>query len=140
MIARIEHANITVPDIDAAIAFLKAVEPEFKVMHDSGSLGDYRWAHVGTADNYFALEESHEPTPDASLKRRYADFGVNHVGMVVSGVDALAERLLKAGYTEGYRAERHPARIRRYFLDSAGMEWELVEYLTDDPSKRFDYS
>ena len=28
---RIEHANITVPDIDAAIAFLKVVAPDFEV-------------------------------------------------------------------------------------------------------------
>ncbi len=29
MVAYLEHANITVPDIDAAIAFLKVVEPNF---------------------------------------------------------------------------------------------------------------
>lgn len=139
MLARIEHANLTVPDIDAAIAFLKTVEPAFEVLHDSGSGGDYRWAHVGTRESYLALEEPHQPTPDARKARRYADWGVNHVGFVVPDVDAAAERLLAAGYEEGFRAERHPARVRRYFHDSAGFEWELVEYLTDDPDERFRY-
>ena len=58
---------------------------------------------------------------------------------MVAQVDAGADRLLAAGYTEGFMAERHPARIRRYFLDAAGMEWELGEYLTDDPGQRFSY-
>jgi hypothetical protein len=26
-----------------------------------------------------------------------------------------------------------------YFFDSAGFEWELVEYFTDDPSLRYQY-
>lgn len=31
---RIEHANITVPDIDAAIDFIKIVAPDFQVRMD----------------------------------------------------------------------------------------------------------
>lgn len=139
MAARIEHANLTVPDIDAAIAFLKTVEPGFEVMHDSGSASGYRWVHVGTREGYFALEEPHEPVAAPGQARRYSDYGINHIGFVVEDVDAVAGRLLQAGYTEGYRAERHPARIRRYFEDKAGFEWELVQYLTEDPAARFDY-
>ncbi|HYE76529.1 MAG TPA: VOC family protein, partial [bacterium] len=50
MPAYLEHANITVPDIDAAIAFLTTAFPEFQVRHDSGPRpGDeIRWVHVGT--------------------------------------------------------------------------------------------
>ncbi len=40
MTARLEHANITVPDIDAAIEFLLTLEPGFRVRHDSGAAGD----------------------------------------------------------------------------------------------------
>ena len=140
MTVRIEHANLTVPDIDATIRFLQCVDPGFRVLNDAVGQGGYRWAHIGTPVGYFALEEPHEPTPDAALKRRYADFGVNHIGLVVDDVDALADRLLAAGYSEGFVSERHPARIRRYFLDSAGMEWEFVQYLSDDPEVRFSYS
>ncbi|MFQ5624024.1 MAG: VOC family protein [Paracoccaceae bacterium] len=139
MVARLEHANITVPDIDAAIAFLMALEPAFRVRHDSGSQGDYRWVHVGTDDSYVALEEPHEPTPDASMARRYTDFGINHTGWVVDDIEAACARLDAAGYTQGYQSEAHRFRIRKYYLDAAGFEWELVQYLSDRPQERASY-
>lgn len=140
MVARLEHANLTVPDIDAAIDFLKAVEPAFRVLHDAGDSGGYRWVHIGAGETYLALEEPHEAVADARMARRYADYGINHIGLVVDDVDAAAARLAARGYREGHRAERHPARVRRYFLDAAGFEWELVQYLTDSPEERFSYS
>ncbi len=139
MTVRLEHANITVPDIDAALDFLSHLAPDFAVMHDGQNPDGYRWVHFGTPQNYLALEEPHEPTPDAGLKRSYRDYGVNHLGLVVDDVDSTAERLKKAGYKENHVSERHPARLRRYFLDSAGMEWELVQYLSDDDTQRFSY-
>lgn len=139
MTARFEHANITVPDVDAAIAFLGCIEPRFRILHDDRSEQGYRWVHFGTPQGYFALEDPHVDTPDAALKRRYRDFGVNHIGLVVEDVDATSNRLKAAGYAETHVEERNDHRIRRYFLDSAGMEWELVQYLTDDPSKQFAY-
>ncbi|WP_112324041.1 VOC family protein [Oceanibium sediminis] len=139
MTARIEHANLTVPDLDAAITFLQTLEPDFEVLHDSGPGEEYRWVHVGTPAGYIALEEPHEPGKPGT-RARYADYGVNHVGFVVDDVDAVAERLLAAGYEEGFRAERHPSRIRRYFLDSNGFEWELVQYLVTAPEERFRYA
>ena len=140
MVARLEHANLTVPDIDAAIDFLIAVEPGFRVLHDSGSGDNYRWVHVGTTESYLALEEPHEPVADARMARRYTDYGINHIGLVVDDVAACAARLEAMGYREGHRAEVHPARIRRYFHDAAGFEWELVQYLADRPEDRFAYS
>lgn len=139
MIARIEHANFTVPDVDAAIGFLRCVEPDFRILHDGRAEDGHRWVHLGTEAGYFALEEPHEPTPDAIRARRYADYGVNHIGIVVADVDAVAERLMAAGYPETFQSEHHPARIRRYFHDPGGFEWELVQYLTDDPGARFSY-
>ena len=56
---RIEHVNITVPDIDAAINFLKIVAPDFDVRKDNNSLDSYRWAHIGNEKYYFALQEAH---------------------------------------------------------------------------------
>ena len=54
--------------------------------------------------------------------------------------EGVAGRLREAGYREGFVAPAHPYRIRKYFLDADGNEWELVEYLSDDPAKRNDYS
>ena len=52
---RIEHVNITVPDIDAAISFLKIVAPDFEVRKDNKPADNYRWVHIGNDSYYFAL-------------------------------------------------------------------------------------
>ncbi len=44
---RIEHLNITVPNIDAALAFLVIVAPDFNVRKDVKSPDRHRWVHVG---------------------------------------------------------------------------------------------
>lgn len=51
-----------------------------------------------------------------------------------------AERMRKAGYREGASELAHPHRKRRYFFDTEDTEWEFVEYLSDDPAQRNDYS
>lgn len=138
MTTRLEHANITVPDVDAAIAFLRCVDPTFVVMHDSGAAQGSRWVHVGSPDGYLALQSPYAPGR-APAQQRYHDVGVNHLGLVVDDAEAVAARLRAAGYRESYDPQNHPARLRRYFLDDAGVEWEFVQYLTDDPSERFSY-
>ena len=80
MVAYLEHANITVPDIDAAIAFLKVVEPAFTVRHDASPAGSYRWAHIGTDQSYIALQEPHVDATPQQAHRPYKDYGVNHLG------------------------------------------------------------
>ena len=127
----LEHANITVESIDAAVRFLTTAFPEFRV-RGSGVADGNRWAHVGTDETYLALNESSED--------RSSRGPLNHLGFVVDDVDGLAERLSGAGYREGFVAPPHPYRKRRYFHDADDIEWEFVEYLSDDPAKRNDYS
>lgn len=57
MVAYLEHANIAVPDLDAAMAFLQVVEPTFAVRHDASPAGNDRWAHIGTEQCSIALQE-----------------------------------------------------------------------------------
>ena len=66
MTAYLEHANITVPDIDAAIAFLTTVEPTFRVRHDETPEGSYRWEHICRIDSF---QESY-------LRRTGCDFHI----------------------------------------------------------------
>jgi len=139
MLARLEHANLTVPDIDAAIDFLVTLEPRFRVRHDSGTSGEYRWAHIGTDESYIALEEPHRPNPEAQLSTRYSDFGINHLGWVVESIDDVCARLEAKGFREGFQSEDHIFRKRRYYLDSAGFEWELVEYFTENTEEQTSY-
>lgn len=140
MTARIEHANLTVPDIDAAIRFLKAVEPDYEIMADRRSPDGVRWVHLGVNGTYLAIEEPHDRTAASELNPRYRNWGFNHLGLVVDDIAVAKERLEAAGFYEGHVPEINEFRIRRYFYDSAGLEWELVEYLTADPARRYGYT
>ncbi len=136
---RIEHANITVPDLDAATAFLAVVAPDFVVRHEDRSSQGYRWRHVGNAQCYFALQEPQPGSEAAPALGRYAGVGVNHFGLEVSGLEAMMRRLDAEGYARSYPVQREPGRLRAYFYDRAGFEWELIEYSTDDPAQRYRY-
>ena len=128
---QLEHANLNVHSIDAAIRFLTTAFPEFHV-RGGGVVDGKRWAHVGTDDTYLALNESGGGPPSGRT--------LNHLGYVVDDVDQLAARLSAAGYREGFLAPAHPHRKRRYFHDDDDIEWEFVEYLVEDPVLRNDYS
>ena len=139
MTTYLEHANVTVPSIDAAIEFLMTVDPSFAVRHDETPEGSYRWAHVGTDTTYIALQEPHLDAGESGVRRPYKDNGINHLAFCVQDLDACIERLDAAGYRRSIPVKPHPYRKRVYFFDSAGGEWELVQYLTDDFSKRNSY-
>ena len=126
----LEHANLTVDSIDACVAFLTTAFPEFGI-RGRGITEDRPWVHVGTDGTYVTLNESPEP--------RQGRGPFNHLGFVVDDVDGLADRLQAAGYREGIIAPPHPYRKRRYFHDTQDLEWEFVEYLSDDPAKRNEY-
>ncbi len=78
----LEHANITVADIDEAIVFLTTAFPDFKVRGkgESEQAGVIRkWLHIGTDETYIALEQvSSEEIGD---RRPYKDVGINHLGI-----------------------------------------------------------
>lgn len=130
----LEHANLWVANLDETAKFLTTALPHFRV-RGGGESGGNRWLHVGTATTYLALNEAPAPLRSKDDRRR-----LNHLGFVVDDVAAIHKRLLQAGYREGFKAGPHPYRKRLYFLDSEDLEWEFVEYLSDDPKERNDYS
>jgi catechol 2,3-dioxygenase-like lactoylglutathione lyase family enzyme len=136
----LEHANITVPDIPAAIAFLRLIDPDFVVRHDETPEGSSRWTHVGTDDFYVALQEPYIGATPEIAREAYVNFGVNHLAWVVDDFDAVIARLEAAGCRQGIDVARHPHRKRAYYFDSAGQEWEIVQYLSADPARRNDYA
>lgn len=136
MATYLEHANITVPDIDAAISFLMVIDPAFKVRHDESPEGSYRWVHIGTGQHYIALQEAHlDATPQSALPA-YKNYGMNHLGWVVDDFTAVISRLEEHGYKKGMPVQPEPYRKRAYYYDSAGFEWEIVQYLSDKPEER----
>lgn len=139
MNARLEHANLIVRDIDAEVAFLRTAFPEFSIRSDQTDDDGSRWVHVGTHETYIALSPaSIEP---AKRWKPYSGVpGMNHLAYEVDDVDALSERMTAAGYQNSTPPNNHPWRRRVYFYDPDGNDWEFIQYLTDDPAKRHDYS
>jgi len=135
MAGYLEHVNISVTDIDEAVRFFSTAMPDFRVRHDSGPGAD-RWVHLGTEETYISIHRA--PFRDEDELRQERP-GLSHVGFVVDDADALYRRMRRAGYREGFVPPPHPYRKRVYFLDSDGIEYEFVEYLSSEPSKKNDY-
>ena len=75
--------------------------------------------------------------PTESNRKPYVDDGINHVGWVVDDVEALRQKAIEAGYRTGdLYLEGEGSRKRAYIFDSVGNEWEFVEYLSDEDTKR----
>lgn len=134
---QIEHANMTVPDIQAATEFLLTAFPEARVRGEGKRPNNGLWRHVGSDSSYIALQQevsvSGEPGTD------YTQNGVNHLGFVVGAVAPIEQRLTEAGFQLSSLVVNEPNRKARYFYDSAGFEWEFVEYLFDTPEQRNRY-
>ncbi|MEH6578613.1 MAG: VOC family protein [Amphritea sp.] len=136
---RIEHANITVPDIDAAIKFLKIVAPDFEVRKDCTPAGSYRWVHIGNEDYYFALQQPHLDAEPEERLTAYKNYGVNHIGLVVSELQSIESKLLESGYEQSIATPQEHFRKRAYYFDEAGFEWELIEYLSGKTDEKYLY-
>jgi catechol 2,3-dioxygenase-like lactoylglutathione lyase family enzyme len=136
---RLEHANLSVRNVDAMVEFLLTAFPEFEVRHDASNAGDERWVHVGTEETYIAL---YQATAEIGPSRTpYGGRpGVNHLGYEVENVEALRARLWNAGYRDSSVLNEHPHRRRVYFVDPEGNDWEFVEYRSHNPRERNDYS
>jgi catechol 2,3-dioxygenase-like lactoylglutathione lyase family enzyme len=139
MTLRLDHANLAVRDVDGAIRFLQTAFPEFEVRGEGRTGIGGRWVHLGTPQLYLSLFEA--PLPAAEKWRPYAGRpGLNHLGFEVDDADAVRARLAAAGYEDSTVPNAHPHRKRVYFHDREGNDWEFVQYLSDDPAKRNDYS
>jgi catechol 2,3-dioxygenase-like lactoylglutathione lyase family enzyme len=137
MTVRLDHANLIVRDIDETTRFLQTAFLDFRVRGSGGTRGA-RWVHVGNDVTYLALNEA---TPDAEQWVPYSGKpGLNHLGFEVDDAEELRDRMRAAGYKDTSVPNSHPARTRVYFNDLDGNDWEFVQYLTDDPDKRNDYT
>lgn len=128
----LEHINITVEDIDKSILFFQTAFPQFRIRVADGE-GAERWVHLGTDDTYIAIQQNGKPM---NRPKDYSRNGINHLGFVVADVKAVAQRLLEAGYQKSYPMKEEKYRIRDYFVDHEGYEYEFVEYLSDKVEER----
>lgn len=95
---KIEHVNMTVPNIDVAIAFLKIVANAFIVRKDTCPPDSYRWAHVGNNDFYFALQEPHLVVEPKKALESNENFTVNHLALIVENRANIEQKLVQVGY------------------------------------------
>lgn len=138
MEVRLEHANLSVRDVEATVRFLTTAFPEFRVRGEGASRDGRRWVHVGTDDTYIALNQA-----KADSERHWIPYsgepGVNHLAYEVDDVESLRLRLKAAGYRDSTVPNAHPHRKRVYFHDPDGNDWVFVQYFSQDPAKRNDY-
>ena len=135
MKAYMEHVNLTVSDLENSVKFFKTAFPEFEIR--GGGESDFgKWIHFGSDESYLAITEdkSHENTGEL-----YQGTGINHVGFVVEDVDSVAKRLLAEGFSRNYPKQIQEYRIRDYFADKDGNQFEFVQYLSEVWDERNSY-
>lgn len=129
----LEHLHVNVNSLAATEAFLRAAVPQLQ-RRGGGDAPDYGpWVHYGSEQSYIAFTE---------VPGSVAPKALRHIGLMVDDVEALMARLEQAGYrpADSSALDGHPHRRRVYYVDDNGLDWEFVEYLSEDPAQRNDYS
>jgi catechol 2,3-dioxygenase-like lactoylglutathione lyase family enzyme len=119
--ATIEHANLTVSDIERSSELFQKLlgwhERWRGPARDGGET-----IHVGDHRSYLALYTDRRP------HGRFAKGEpLNHIGVVVDDLDAAEAVVLDAGLEAFNHADYEPGR-RFYFFDWDGIEFEVVSY------------
>lgn len=132
----LEHANITVNDLQEAIKFFQTAFPHFKIRGGGNDLRE--WVHLGDDTTYVAINQATQS--DLKVEKNYDKIGINHLGFVVDDVEKIADNLLKNGYLRDYPKQIEQFRIRDYFADADGNQFEFVQYLSDVVTEKNSYT
>jgi hypothetical protein len=135
-----DHVNISVVSIERTAEFLNVAFPHFKVR--GGGAGEYQgvktaWAHLGTDEEYISLNQT--SVMEVVARNGSQQTGINHAGFVVVDLGKLHTRYEEAGYTCQWLDES-PSRLRMYVTDHDNIQWEFIQYLSDDPAVQNDNS
>ena len=122
MKVRLEHANLSVRDVEALIRFLMTAFPEFRIRGEGTNRNVIRWVHVGTDDTYIVLNQAKAESARQWIPHS-GEPGVNHLAYEVDDVESLRLRLKAAGYRDSTVPNAHPHRKRVYFYDPDGNDW-----------------
>jgi predicted enzyme related to lactoylglutathione lyase len=132
----LEHLNLVVNDIPAALAFYQAAFPHWRIRQEGTSqwYGKSRkWLHFGDDYQYLTFNDN-----GVGHHRDLAGHqtGLAHFAFVTGNIDALVERLAEAGFALDHDGADEPYRRNVYFIDPNGFEVEFVQYLSDMPAQR----
>lgn len=131
----LEHANITVNDLQGAIKFFQTAFPHFKIRGGGNDMRE--WIHLGDDDTYIAINQAKQS--DLKADKNYDSIGINHLGFVVQDVEEIANNLLSNGYKRDYPKQVEQFRIRDYFADADGNQYEFVQYLSEVVQEKNSY-
>jgi catechol-2,3-dioxygenase len=132
----LEHFNITVNDLQESIKFFQTAFPHFKVRGGGNEMRE--WVHLGDDHTYIAINQAEQN--DKRINNSYDNIGINHLGFVVEDVEQIANNLLSNGYLRDYPKQVERFRIRDYFADADGNQFEFVQYLSDVVHEKNSYS
>ncbi len=132
----LEHANITVNDLQEAIKFFQTAFPHFKIR--GGGNNEREWVHIGDDNTYIALNQAKQN--DLGVSKNYDSVGINHLGFVVANVEEIANNLLSRGYKRDFPKQVERFRIRDYFADKDGNQYEFVQYLSEVVQEKNSYA
>jgi catechol 2,3-dioxygenase-like lactoylglutathione lyase family enzyme len=122
--ARLEHVNITVSDIDRTAAMLMEVFG-WRIRWRGPAASGGSTIHVGADNDYLAV---YMPPGGARAPLAYEKGApLNHVGVVVDDLHETERRVKAVGLTPFNHGAYEPGR-RFYFFDADGIEWEVVSY------------
>jgi catechol 2,3-dioxygenase-like lactoylglutathione lyase family enzyme len=125
----LEHAFLSVRNLDRTLAFYKTLFPDWVVRWEGTGMGGNRWLHFGPPGDgrpgYLSLCEF----PDAAApEEAYASIRVQHIGFAHPDVNGLVARLGAEGIEPGDRAD--DGRYRRVYVDDPDdHELEFVQEL-----------
>ncbi len=120
---RLEHANITVSNLDNSVEFyLRLLGGGVRWEGRTGA--GHRAAHIGDDRTYLSLFEAEAA---GRAPEDYAAVGFNHLGFEVDDLDSYRALLWEMGVAIKGEESYDPGR-RLYFYDPDGVEIELVEY------------
>lgn len=92
------------------------------------------WIHLGDDDSYIAINQAKQS--DLKADNNYNRIGINHLGFVVQDVQEIANNLLSNGYKRDYPKQVEQFRVRDYFADADGNQYEFVQYLIEVLQKK----
>lgn len=121
---QLEHVNITVSDPQRSADLLHDLFGWHIRWEGPSMLGGHT-IHIGTDDAYIALYSN--PDVKAANPRYNKGEPMNHIGVTVDDLDAVAAKVKAAGLEPGDYDIYDPGR-RFYFFDWNGIEWEVVSY------------
>lgn len=132
----LEHLNLVVKNIPAALTFYQAAFPHWHIRSQGQSewYGKPRdWLHFGDDYQYISFNNNGE---SSNRDLTGHQVGLSHFAFVTNNIEQVINRLAKADFAIHKPGAEEPFRKNVYFIDPDGFEIEFVQYLSDDPKER----